>query len=119
VDRRTAATGTFQWTEATSNPSEGAQRLSGRCILDDLHREFLFCINCSLKYPDKDLHLDLYKIVYHDFRKGDSIFLSRALSGWGNVLANPSCRLMNFTGEHKKRENCFHVSEPCSFAGSK
>jgi hypothetical protein len=48
VDRRTAATGTFQRTEATSVPLEGAQRLSGRCILDELHKEFLFCINYSL-----------------------------------------------------------------------
>jgi hypothetical protein len=68
VDRRTASTRTFQRTETTSNPLEGAQRLSGRCILDDLHNEFLFCINFSLKYPDKDLHVNLYEFkgAYHD-----------------------------------------------------
>jgi hypothetical protein len=56
VDRRLAAMGTFQRAEATSVPLKGAQRLSGRCILDYVHNEFLFCINCSLKYSEKDLH---------------------------------------------------------------
>ncbi len=41
MDGRTAATGTFQRTEASSVPLVGAQRLSGRCILDDLHKEVI------------------------------------------------------------------------------